>query len=321
MAVYCQTRVPWDDTNSPIYYLGEDVGIGTNNPSGHLQVACEENDGIVIGKPNDNFGLNGGSYNIKFYGYRDINRNVISAKISAIRTNYCCNWLHQGMDLAFYTTNIITTSNADNSIERMRIKDNGNIGIRTQTPETLLEIYIPSGNTKGQIRFSGAQFNSGTYLAIGKDANTNNMILGTWANNSVLFYSNSTERMKITASGNILIGQSSQQNSDYKLDVNGKIRATEVTVNLDGADYVFDNDYELKPLSYLEKYIEKNNHLPDIEPAEVMRSEGVGLSNFSNTLLRKIEELTLYVIEQQKQIEQQNKTIKQLEKEIEKLKE
>src|SRR6266702_602064 len=115
------------------------VGIGTKSPVSKLQLGVGSGDGITIGNPNDSLG-NGGTYAIKFYGFRDIVPNAISAKITAERTDACCNWLAQGTDLAFYTTNSLQTPNADNSNERMRIKDNGNVGIGTTTPNSKLEV-------------------------------------------------------------------------------------------------------------------------------------------------------------------------------------
>lgn len=115
------------------------IGIGTVNPVSKLHLGVGSGDGITIGNPNDTLG-NGGMYAIKFYGYRDVVSNAISAKITAERTNACCGWLAQGTDLAFYTTNSLQTPNADNSSERLRIKDNGNVGIGTTNPQYPLSV-------------------------------------------------------------------------------------------------------------------------------------------------------------------------------------
>ncbi|MDR1679194.1 MAG: hypothetical protein LBR81_05380 [Prevotellaceae bacterium] len=92
-------------------------------------------------------------------------------------------------------------------------------------------------------------------------------------------------------------------NPQYTLDVNGTIRAKEVLVNLEaGADFVFEDNYSLMKLDELDEYVKTNKHLPDVAPAAVMESEGISVSEMNALLLRKIEELTLYIIAQDKRI-------------------
>ena len=98
------------------------------------------------------------------------------------------------------------------------------------------------------------------------------------------------------------------------LTVVGSVNAREVNVTANaGADFVFSPSYSLRPLSEVEQFISANQHLPEIAPADEMQQNGVNMGEFQIQLLQKIEELTLYVIEQQKQIEAQNERIKELE--------
>jgi len=120
--------------------------------------------------------------------------------------------------------------------------------------------------------------------------------------------------------GNVLIGKASQVNTTYKLDVNGTIRANEIQVNLDGADFVFENDYKLMSIKELEKFVKEQKHLPEIAPAKEMVQDGTNLGNLNSKLLQKIEELTLYTIEQNKAIEEFKQALKLQNEEIEKLK-
>jgi len=98
------------------------------------------------------------------------------------------------------------------------------------------------------------------------------------------------------------------QAGDAKLIVDGKILAEDLEVRNVSADHVFERTYKLRPLAEVEKYIRHNKHLPDV-PAASETEKGVKLAEFSSLLLQKVEELTLYVIEQQKRSEQQQKEI------------
>ena len=89
-----------------------------------------------------------------------------------------------------------------------------------------------------------------------------------------------------------------------KLAVNGNIYAQKLKITQQGwADYVFEPTYKLMPLSELEEYIYKNKHLPDVPSAVEVETKGLDLGDNQTILLKKIEELTLYVIELKKEIE------------------
>ena len=126
----------------------------------------------------------------------------------------------------------------------------------------------------------------------------------------------------LPANGNVLIGKSTQTNTAYMLDVNGNIRANKVVVNTTGADFVFGSDYHLPSLQTVEQFIKANHHLPGIAPAQQMQKDGVDVGDNQTKLLQKIEELTLYIIEQEKQIrtlQEENKKITDLQTQIDRL--
>ena len=105
----------------------------------------------------------------------------------------------------------------------------------------------------------------------------------------------------ITDAGNVGIGTS---NPDSKLTVKGKIHAREVKVTVNaGADFVFDKAYNLPSLLAVSEYIKENHHLPEVASAKEMEENGIHLAAMNMKLLQKIEELTLYMIEQEKRIE------------------
>lgn len=93
--------------------------------------------------------------------------------------------------------------------------------------------------------------------------------------------------------------------TSINLFVSGKIYTTEVYVqaSVPAPDYVFEEDYQLTKLDELENYLEENKHLPGIPSGKEMETNGFSLSEMNLLLLKKVEELTLYVINQQKEID------------------
>jgi hypothetical protein len=85
-----------------------------------------------------------------------------------------------------------------------------------------------------------------------------------------------------------------------------------VTINA-GSDFVFDDSYDLRTLKETEQFIKKNRHLPDMAPASEMEEKGLELGKMDMKLLQKVEELTLYLIEQNKKIEMLETKIKEME--------
>jgi hypothetical protein len=75
------------------------------------------------------------------------------------------------------------------------------------------------------------------------------------------------------------------------------------------ADFVFNNDYQLMPLSKVEVYVKANKHLSDIPNATEVEKDGIDVQNMDSKLLQKVEELTLYVIQQQKRIDELEKRV------------
>ncbi len=89
----------------------------------------------------------------------------------------------------------------------------------------------------------------------------------------------------------------------YNLSVNGNMRAKRVKVYTTWADYVFENTYSLPTLPEVEKYIKENGHLKDIPSAAEVEEKGIELGEMNKLLLQKIEELTLYTIELNKEVQ------------------
>ncbi len=119
-------------------------------------------------------------------------------------------------------------------------------------------------------------------------------------------------RMSIKPNGFVGIGT---RNPDELLTVYGTIHAQEVKVDLNGAcapDYVFDPGYNLLPLPKLEDYIKAHRHLPEMPAASELEKDGMNLKEMNLLYLKKIEELTLYLLQQKKQIEKLQKEVNAL---------
>jgi hypothetical protein len=102
--------------------------------------------------------------------------------------------------------------------------------------------------------------------------------------------------------------------STYKMAIAGGIITEKVRVATNGtafwADFVFDKNYHLRPLSEVESYIKINKHLPEIPSTDEVTKNGIDLAETQALLLQKVEELTLYVIQQNKKIEGLEKKVK-----------
>ena len=109
--------------------------------------------------------------------------------------------------------------------------------------------------------------------------------------------------------GGVAIGTTAVPDSpgfNYKLAVGGDILAERIVIKLQDSwvwpDYVFSNNYQLQDLNELEKQVMGNKHLPGIPSAKELKEKGLSLGEMQSLLLKKIEELTLYIINQQKEI-------------------
>jgi uncharacterized small protein (DUF1192 family) len=114
--------------------------------------------------------------------------------------------------------------------------------------------------------------------------------------------------------GDGTVGINTKVTKGYQLAVNGSAIFTKVRIRNYALwpDYVFKKDYKLTGLDSLERYIEVNQHLPGIIPADKARKEGIDIAENQALLLKKIEELTLYLIQEHKRVEQLTKEVERL---------
>ena len=109
------------------------------------------------------------------------------------------------------------------------------------------------------------------------------------------------------------IGVSADHDITHELEVNGTILASEIIVETGWADYVFDDDYPLMSLDEVARLIDEQGHLPGLPPAHEMTGRGVSLGDMQVLLLEKIEEMTLHLIAQKREIKRLHKRIKLIE--------
>jgi hypothetical protein len=119
-------------------------------------------------------------------------------------------------------------------------------------------------------------------------------------NGTVLFHEDETQYLSV-GNGKFIFGS---ERFNITAAFNGNILANEIEVNTDSwSDYVFEDDYLLTPIEEVEDFIAKNKHLPGVPSEKEVVENGINLGEMDATLLMKIEELTLYVIELKKEIE------------------
>lgn len=129
------------------------------------------------------------------------------------------------------------------------------------------------------------------------------------------YHGTSVPNMIVRNDGKVVIGTSVGTPGSYRLYVQDgilteKLKVANHTDAANWSDFVFDADYELMPLAKVESFVKKNKHLPEIPSASEVANDGIDVMEMDAKLLQKIEELTLYVIQQQKEIENLKKQIK-----------
>jgi hypothetical protein len=199
------------------------------------------------------------------------------------------------------------TSTVENANVRMYLTQAGNLGVGTTSPAGKLDV------------------NGGVFLKGKSILDSDGTSSYFQSNAASYFQNNGSVSAMITSGGYFGIGTT---NPDEKLTVKGKIHAEEIKVDLAvPADYVFQkyytgkselkSDYCLPTLAEIETFTKQNHHLPNIPSAKDIQQNGVSLGEMSNVLLQKIEELTLYAIEQDKKAALQQQELERLKTENE----
>jgi len=314
--------------SSQITDTGNKVGIGDATPTRKLEIVENSGaDGVTLRLTNESWNSHmSTSLEFRTGGLK----TVPTSKISSIMNGNGS----AGDRLGFFVQNDGINPNVNPLIERLSLLPNGNVGIGITAPFSKLQVegrasvgtsgvlnmdwtYETNWNGDsskwaGYVGFNAYRNNDDakdTYA--GKNPYTNKGIFEGSNNGFRWLYrkginndSHNThllsEYMRLDLNGNLGIGTADTQG--FKLGVNGKIIAEEVKVATynNWSDFVFDKAYHLPTLQEVEQHIQEKGHLKDIPSAEEVKKNGFYLGEMDSKLLQKIEELTLYIIQQEK---------------------
>ena len=301
-------------TMSDNLYVSGNMGVGTTAPSEKLDVRGN----VLVGT----------TYKIKLMDFPGcaswIDMPAVVGKASGIGsggagsnawvgyTGLANQWFvgSQPGDICYRNSNgrLIFGNLASNPV--MAINES-NVGIGTLNPQSKLDVV---GCTHIQAPTSSDLFNAMSIDVLSFGTATNAAQSSFFKVSDV---SGNSTPFIVKGNGKVGIGTA---NPDQSLTVNGKIHATEVIVDLAiPADYVFKPTYKLMPLHEVEQFVKTNSHLPEIPSAGEITKNGLSMGEMQNKLLQKVEELTLYMIGQQKTIDQQQAQIKELNSKLSKL--
>lgn len=314
----------WAVAGDHIYNTNlENIGIGNNNP---VRAKLEVNGVAGNGYTSGIFGGEGSGLSfqrnwptIGFNQYRDSPNGFGKAISGGYGAHMFSNPILGGWALVVHDSVSVDQEFNENKYALL-VSKNGNLGVKTTSDDATLSIagsdnfpshfnYGSSGHT--YIRGGSREHrNVGQFLQFRPSKVYINDISGY---NSLSGQSHPGGDVIIaTGGGNVGIG--TENTAGYKLAVNGFIRAKELRINTGWADYVFEKDYPLMSLEDIERFIQTNKHLPNIPPAAELIENGVDVSKIQEKMMAKIEELTLHLIEANKQIKKLHARVDELER-------
>ncbi|MCB9202630.1 MAG: chitobiase/beta-hexosaminidase C-terminal domain-containing protein [Flavobacteriales bacterium] len=308
--VVTPTPTLWKENNNNIYYNDGNVGVGTSTPTAKLDI-----DGnIKLSTPGSAWlsgktgtgGITSSTQLSSGYYHPYLRQKTLSGHVVNIGG-------YKDV-FGFFGYNKDRTINGYDYSMVMDLTT-GNIGIGKINPSERLDVYSGVSNKSG-VRLSNltsASPATANAKTIGVD-NLGNIVtvdLPVVENSNVWEVSNGKVSLK---NGTDFVGIGTN-NPDEKLTVKGTIHAEELKIDLEGAlaDYVFENyydgssnlneNYTMLSLDEVEAFTKENKHLPNVPSAKDIKENGMKVGEMANILLQKIEELTLYTIEQKKEIE------------------
>jgi hypothetical protein len=224
-------------------------------------------------------------------------------------------WNGNDANDAFRISNAAGTADVITMFGNGKANFTGNIIVQNNTQIGIDGTY---GSGYGVIGFGGNS--NGFNRVFGRNNGTDDgLFLASATGRGVFFRPNGSnvDAMVVAANYNVGIGTTSPTE---KLSVNGNIKAKKLIVSQVGwPDYVFSKNYKLRPLTEVDQFIKTNKHLPDMPSAKEVENKGLDVGNAQALLLKKIEELTLYVIQLNKELQEERAINRMQEKVIKRI--
>ncbi|WP_461630293.1 hypothetical protein [Labilibaculum euxinus] len=297
--------------SSPIYYKGSYVGVGTPNPLVPLHSVGYFNMIQLRMERTGSFegfcdlGGSNGDFRVWSGGYAKSHKFIVSGIDGNVGIGTLTPRSRLDIGKSVGANNGLRVGDYIELNERETVNNAGIISFNAVIDDGDVSKFKPV--------WSGSSTASGMVLTMESGGCSNLDFYGnTWGiDATACSLSEFTHVMRLNVNGSVGIG--TQNTNGYKLAVNGKIRAKEIKVEANWADFVFEEDYKLRSLNDLDVFIKESKHLPEIPTQDEVKKDGVSLGEMNAKLLQKIEELTLYVIEQQKQIQELQYKVNQIE--------
>lgn len=284
-----------------VYNNTDSVGVGTTAPAERLHVwngsiyvqdnRSNEDPHVVFDVP----AVNGNEGGLQFKRLGDT-----LASISYVENTSFANYIRIGVG------NNGTRSD-------FTVNSNGEIGVGTLNPAGQFQLSAYTGDNllisdpDAIIQFSAPNISAPVKKGFIQLSNGDDLRLGTNSGNNtgrVIIRTNGSDRLYVDQLGNVSIATTATA-AGYKLHVGGKAICEELKVQtvVNWPDYVFEKNYALRPLHELEDYIRANKHLPEIPAAAEVEKNGMEVGDMQKRMMRKIEELTLYILQLKQEID------------------
>jgi len=308
---------PWSTSGSNIFYNAGDIGVGTGLPTDNIHIrgydALNEDVGLTLTNSYNLFGSTFTKEGRLYQTASSLNLSTVDGEAviemydesmkfnsPSLDTRWGFQFRHTEGNFAQDYKSQAWLNKAWNGAtgDYLYLGSTGNRDVTEQHAMLLTQN-------------DGIQFGKGMDDGLGLTSNVVKLKIDPWVNSlesttalnifalneEISFYRNGE-------AGGVTIGTYNLP-SGYRLAVDGKIASEEVLVQLSSnwPDYVFEEEYELLELNDLKSFIDRNNHLPGIPSADVVEEKGIELGEMQKMQMEKIEELTLYILELKKELD------------------